>query len=1172
MRLGKILLWAIPVLLCALLSPMSPQDSAAIIAAVQNLSQDPRGRVVDVTLDRPVELALPDENWRFEVDITRPLGRDIHFCAGDLNQDGISDLLGISFDGNFLFFPGLDSHPYRFGEGSLLRRPGSPAGIPFEVKIGGEWEGCAIADLDADGTPEIVAGDLVFSLLTPGNPSEVSFRMELRPVLDGFPSVGDLNGDGKPDIILTRIGRPPVAHLFLNRSTVGNLSFEETLLTDNYAQDFLGERGLSVGDLNGDGLNDLISFNGIYFNQGTAISPDFDFDSPVPYPVDEGPWINGVNSDQGISMILHDGNGDGLLDAYLSSYGTSIWQGSFYENIGSRTAPSFAFRAPLLCRSTPYSNHYRGKMEPDFSPSRTFAAAGDVNQDGLLDVLVSDGLGVFAESTVLWTRSIAPRIELSHLDIYTFFREGFPNLDPYDFFTPNWQPDVPVSWKDRNGDGLSDIIQSNVFLDEFTLSFLEGISSQPPRFAEPVPLQTESGADLEGIGWAEIDLDQDGRLDLIVGRPSSFDNPQQEGRLAVYRNLSANGVIAYADPVPLTDPSETVIDVGENAWPAAFEWDGDGQMDLLVGEQSGSIFILLNRGGHFIDGGLLSAEDWDPIRATIIGGGLISPALAPGDFDNDGLADLLFGDTQFSTLWFLRNNGSPSSPSFSIEAPSVTSTIPGRVERLSDRSFRLYFGMPVLADETLVRFYPSPQVNQASVRVVAPQERVLYLPFLREDGNSFSGYAVSNFSDEAANIRFTAYGRDGTVQPLPANPADLRIEAGTQLARVASEIFGAGAAVGWVELASDNSGIASFFQFGAGDLSRLDGSVAFADKADKLYLSRVFQGSDAFRGQPASTTVFVANPNEEPVVIALTLRPAGQNGLAARGSSTAVRNLPPKGLLEETIAELFGQDAGNGYLEVEVTQGDGVVAFELIELENTVIGLNANFGNPSSQSFSAQLASVEGLFTNVNLINTSTASRNLTLTAVGVEGEQLGSTMLTLQPGQQVSQDAGQLFPPAADPVLKSQQAALLGSLKVDSDGAGVIGDVIFGDPLAFRFAASLPLQTASFRRGVFSQVAEIEGSSFTGVAVFHPGQAAATLRIQVISSQGDLVGEFSGPLEGGKRFSSLISELIPAAKGQAGGYILIESDQPVIAQMLIGGLVSGATSFYSAVPPTVIG
>jgi len=448
-----------------------------------------------------------------------------------------------------------------------------------------------------------------------------------------------------------------------------------------------------------------------------------------------------------------------------------------------------------------------------------------------------------------------------------------------------------------------------------------------------------------------------------------------------------------------------------------------------------------------------------------------------------------------------------------------------------------------------------------------------YLPYYQAQEGSFTGFAVANYSIQSANIQFRVYDVNGTSVSFPNNPAKFTVDAGSQLAKVGHEIFGAESSTdqaGWVELTTDNPEISSFFQFGTTALTQLDGSVAFTGQAKKFYLPRVFDGPTSFRGQPASTFVSIANPNAEPISLQLTLHPIDQALAATRAEGTLqkTRTIPGKGFFYESISEIFntGIEIAGGFLEVEVTEGEGAIGFELIQLDNheTIIGLNASFGNSATQSFSAQLASQEGLFTNVNLINTTLEQRTVTLTAVGSDGTNLADPVVKiLAPEEQWSEDARSLFDVQAESVI--------GSLRVESDGNGVIGDVIFGDPVNFGFAASLPLQTETFTQAVFGQVANMAGF-ITGLALYNPGQNDTDITIEVISAGGEMVGQSIQPLGAGLRLSKLVPELVPTSEGQVGGYIRIRSDQPVIGQLLFGALgFNGIPTFFSAVPPTVI-
>ena len=354
---------------------------------------------------------------------------------------------------------------------------------------------------------------------------------------------------------------------------------------------------------------------------------------------------------------------------------------------------------------------------------------------------------------------------------------------------------------------------------------------------------------------------------------------------------------------------------------------------------------------------------------------------------------------------------------------------------------------------------------------------------------------------------------------------------------------------------------------GTWDLSQQDGSVAFTEQAQKLYFTRVYEGATAYRGQPVKTYLSIANPNGETIELALTL-----HRLAGGSNLTATRSIAAKGFLYESIAEIFGAgtEVAGGYVEVTVTEGDGAIGFELIEMENqdTVIGLNASFGNEAGEAYSAQLASLSVLYTSVNLVNTASQSRQLNLTGINADGTNLTSPVsVTLAPGEQYTRDAGEIFGSGTQ-----GQTEFVGSLKVEADGSGIIGDVIFGESLTLDYAAALPLQTQPFSEAVFNQVANIPGVFFTGLAFYNPGSVAAAIEVQVVSADATLVGETTKVVEAGQRISPLVPELVPASEGQAGGYVLLKSDRPIIAQLIFGALrTNGTISLFSAVPPTVL-
>jgi len=255
-------------------------------------------------------------------------------------------------------------------------------------------------------------------------------------------------------------------------------------------------------------------------------------------------------------------------------------------------------------------------------------------------------------------------------------------------------------------------------------------------------------------------------------------------------------------------------------------------------------------------------------------------------------------------------------------------------------------------------------------------------------------------------------------------------------------------------------------------------------------------------------------------------------------------------------------NVSSGYIKVECVEGPGAIGFELVQLTNynTLIGLNGFVVDTSTRLYSAQLAEVPGLFTNVKLINTSGSNQTVDLTAVLIGADGKPSTQVyskSLKAGEVIERDAASIFGWPAG-------AANVGSLKIESSAAGVIGDVVFGDS-GFVYNAALLLQNATFQRAVFSQVANGLGL-FTGIALYNPGNTKATATIEVFSEDGVKTGEATVELTAGQRTAQLLTELAPSTIDQIKGYVIIQSNVPLIAQQLFGD-----GNFLAAVPPTVL-
>lgn len=452
-----------------------------------------------------------------------------------------------------------------------------------------------------------------------------------------------------------------------------------------------------------------------------------------------------------------------------------------------------------------------------------------------------------------------------------------------------------------------------------------------------------------------------------------------------------------------------------------------------------------------------------------------------------------------------------------------------------------------------------------------PARRTLVVPFLQNNRDLFTSLAISNTGGAASRVELTAYDTDGrqlfatsqTVAPT------------TQLARLSNELFSlpaSGAPSGWLQIKADAETVSSLYQVGGVDGRWLAGSTSVGEVGTHLYLTRVFEGAGVFQGRDAQTLVSLVNPNDVVLRVVLTLR-------ASTGTSRSRQTLKiaPHGLVFSSVRALF-PDAlfpqGDGYISIEGI-GGGLAAFELIRAGDTAFGLPAVPASLAHRLYSAQFAHGSSgggsLFTSLSIVNTSDTAQRIGAQAFDDNHQPLGSPFSAqLQSGASVQLSATDLFG-LGD---ARSTPAVVGSVELAAEGAGVLADVIFGDGSpALRFAADLPLQSELGTEAYFSHAAngrlragDAASGYFTGIAMYNPNSVPATITLDDYAPSGE-VKHAVILLAPGRRISRSLSELIPSLGPQFGGYLAVKSDVGIVVQELFG---NETLDFLSPVPPDV--
>ncbi len=350
---------------------------------------------------------------------------------------------------------------------------------------------------------------------------------------------------------------------------------------------------------------------------------------------------------------------DGDLDLFMGEEDGNIW---YYQNTGSPQAPQWSYQtsnyglimvdhhaipffrdldadgdddllvghnnggaALFLNAGSPGSPlwSYQTAYYQNFNVgSKSAAVVFDVNDDNLGDLFMAG-----QEGRVHYFRNDGPPQNPTYSEMGVIFDVG--------------NNAVPTLW-DLDEDGDLDMIIGE---SEGSLNYLTNIGSP----ADPIWTFTQLNLGFFDAGFyskpALADIDGDSDLDLFIGKGHSG--------IALLENVGSADSAAWN---LITTSFESLLLSTQEA-PALADLDDDGDQDLLIGSEDGTLNYIQNIGTP-------SVPDWEepvPNYAGVDVDYNAAPTVA--DVDNDGLVDLFIG-SYAGTLRYLHNDGTPTSPSW----------------------------------------------------------------------------------------------------------------------------------------------------------------------------------------------------------------------------------------------------------------------------------------------------------------------------------------------------------------------------------------------------------------------------------------------------------------------------------------------------------------------------
>jgi Bacterial Ig-like domain (group 3)/FG-GAP-like repeat/HYDIN/CFA65/VesB-like, Ig-like domain/Abnormal spindle-like microcephaly-assoc'd, ASPM-SPD-2-Hydin len=226
-------------------------------------------------------------------------GTNPHYVAiGDFNGDHIPDLAVANFGSNDV------SVLIGNGDGTFQAPVSYAAGPEPGVVAVGDFNGDGKLDIAAGNTNNFMPGGSVSILLGNGDGTfQAAVNYSSSSPYDM--AVGDLNGDGKLDIVVANHGAQ-VSVLLGN----GDGTFQAAV---NYAAGS-NPQGVAIGDFNGDGKKDLAVSNKVTNNLSILLgNGDGTFQTAVNYNVGTNP----------AGVVAGDFNADGKLDIAVTNSGSN---------------------------------------------------------------------------------------------------------------------------------------------------------------------------------------------------------------------------------------------------------------------------------------------------------------------------------------------------------------------------------------------------------------------------------------------------------------------------------------------------------------------------------------------------------------------------------------------------------------------------------------------------------------------------------------------------------------------------------------------------------------------------------------------------------------------------------------------------------------------------------